>query len=309
MLSKIQEQAEGVAFLERVVSGELTSPLLLVGDEGTGRRFAVVEAAKEAWPGEIHEVQIDHGSHPDLVLIQPATGKDIGVEAIREVVDQAYTFPSMVPSRYVIIDGADTMTPAAANALLKTLEEPPRTTKFFLLAQSYQRVIPTIRSRCGLVRFKPLSESFIVDHLKEIEPDPAKALVYARLSEGSVGRATQYKLTGRLRLRDKMLSLLKIGLRRDLSSLFSAVDEISDLVLGLQFLERLLGDLVMLPHAPHRLTNLDIAEELGALRPSFVKHLDGLIGGLRGVQDRLRMPTKINLAFHVKAYLATAFSE
>lgn len=309
LLSKIQGQAEGVAFLERVVSGELVSPLLLVGPEGTGRRFAVTEAAKATWPGEVHEVQIHHGTHPDFVLVQPPSGKVIGVDAIRDVVRQAFTFPSMVPARFVVIDGVDTMTAAASNALLKTLEEPPRTTRFFLLAQSEKQVIPTIRSRCGMVRFRPLAESFIVEHMKAIEQDPTKALVYARLAEGSVGRAVQYKLTGRLKLRDKMLGLLKVGLRRDFSSLFSAVGNISDLALGLQFLEHLLGDLVMLPHAPTRLTNLDLAEELQALRPALAGHLDRLIEGLRGVRDVLSMPTKINAEFHVKAYLATAFAE
>lgn len=309
MLSVVQEQTEGVQFLKRVVGGQLTSPLLLVGDEGTGRRFSVIQAAKESWPGEIHELQIDRGVHPDLIHIQPASGRDIGIEAIREVVSQAYTFPSMVSARFVVIDGADTMTPAAANALLKTLEEPPRTTRFFLLAQSVERVIPTIRSRCGIVRFGPLSEALIVEHLKLIEPDPAKALVLARLSGGSIGRATQFKLTGRLRLRDQMLGLLKTGLRRDLSSLFSAVDSIPDLRLGLHFLEHLLGDLVMLPHAPTRLANLDLTEELGALRPLLAPHLDSLIEGLREVQARFNAASTINEDFHVKSYLATAFSD
>ena len=308
-MSVVKEQTEGVQFLKRVVEGKLTTPLLLVGNEGTGRRFAVTQAAKESWPGEVHELQIDRGVHPDLILIQPASGREIGVDAIREVVTQAFTFPSMVPSRFVVIDGADTMTPAAANALLKTLEEPPRTTRFFLLAQSADRVIPTIRSRCGIVRFGPLSEALIVEHLKLIEPDAAKALVLARLSGGSIGLATQFKLTGRLRLRDQMLGLLKAGLRRDLSSLFSAVDAIPDLRLGLHFLEHLLGDLVMLPHAPTRLANLDLTEELVALRAHLAPHLDKLIEGLRLVQDRFRQATTINEDFHVKSYLATAFSE
>lgn len=312
LLSEVQGQAEGVRFLECVVGGHLTSPLLLVGDEGTGRRFSVVQAAKATFsggdPASPHCLQIDEGVHPDLVTVSTG-GKSIGVEAIRAVVRQASDFPALAPARFVILDGADEMTLSASDALLKTLEDPPRTTKFFLLAKTLEKVLPTIRSRCGLVRYQPLSEAFIVDYLKEIEEDPDKALVYARISGGSVGRATQYKLSGRLALRDKMLALLRVGVSRELSSLFSAVDNLEDdLLLGLQFLEYILRDLVILPYSPRRLVNLDEVEALKNLRSSIGgRKLNKLVDGLQHLRERMHL--KISLAFHVKTYLATAFSE
>ena len=312
MLSAVQGQTEGTRFLERVIGGHLTSPLLLVGDEGTGRRFSVVESAKEAFsngdPESPHCLQIDEGVHPDLVTVS-AGDKAIGVDTIRAVVDEASAFPAYVSARYVIIDGVDTMTLPAADALLKTLEDPPHTTRFFLLAQVLENVTPTIRSRCGLVRFRPLSDAFIVEHLKEIEEDPAKALVYARLSGGSVGRATQFQLSGRLALRNKMLTLLRVGLNGDLLSLFAVVEDLdADLALGLDFLDHILRDLVMLPHTPNRLTNLDAAEELGALRQQLGgQRVDQLVEGLRRLRGR--MQAKITLAFHVKTFLASAFTE
>jgi DNA polymerase-3 subunit delta' len=201
------------------------------------------------------------------------------------------------------------MTLPAADALLKTLEEPPETTRFFLLAQVLENVLPTVRSRCGVVRYRPLSEAFIVEHLREIEPDPAKALVYARLSGGSVGRATQFQLSGRLTLRDRMMALLRTGLNGDLLSLFSAVDDLeTDLPLGLTFLDHILRDLVMLPHAPDRLANLDVAEELDRLHQQLGgPRITKLVEGLRRLRGRMR--AKITLTFHVKTYLATAFTE
>lgn len=311
MLSDVQGQSEGVRFLRRVVEGHLTSPLLLVGTGGVGRRFSVVEAAKEAFsgnePDSLHCLQIAEGVHPDLVVVEPLDGKDIGVDTIREIVKQTNLFPSQVPVRYVVIDGADTMTTPAANALLKTLEEPPPTSRFFLLAESPAAVLPTIRSRCGLVHYQPLSETFIVNFLASQTDDATKALVCARLSGGSVGRALQYLASGRLALRNKMLSLLRAGLAGDLSSLFSIVDSAEeDLQHGLRFFEHLLHDLIMIPHDPARLSNLDIAEDLGGLREQMTEgQLDGLLSGLRELQGRVGRP--INLAFHVKAYLATAF--
>jgi DNA polymerase-3 subunit delta' len=236
-------------------------------------------------------------------------GKLIGVDAIRAVVEKTSDFPALVPSRFIIIDGADQMTLPASDALLKTLEEPPHTSRFFLLAETLEKVLPTIRSRCGLVRYRPLSEAFIVEYLKEIEEDPDKALVYARISGGSVGRATQYRLSGRLALRDKMLALLRVGVNGELSALFSAVDDLDDDVpLGLRFLEHLLRDLVILPHSPDRLTNLDQAEALAALRSDIGdRRLEKLVGGLRRLRGRTHL--KITLPFHVKTYLAVAFSE
>lgn len=312
MLSTVQGQTEGVRFLRRVVEGHVTTPLLLVGAKGTGRRFSVIEAAKEAFsqgdPESIHCVQIAKGIHPDLVVVQPEDGKAIGVDAARAVVEQARSFPSMVPFRYVVIDGVDNMTIAAANVLLKTLEEQPPTTRFFLLAETASAVLPTIRSRCGVVRYRPLPEKLIVEFLREHTDDDAKALVCCRLAEGSVGRAYQYLASGRLSLRNKVLSLLRIGLTRDVSSLFSAIDEIeSDLDRGLHFLDHLLRDLLMLPHAPSHLTNVDIVDQLSGLRAQIGEaRLDALLRGIRQVRDR--SVAKIILPFHVKACFLAAFS-
>lgn len=313
MLDTVQEQPEASRFLERVVRGELTSPLLLVGQEGVGRRFSVLAAARQSFSkGDAtspHCLQIDQGAHPDVAVIAPEIpGREIGIAAIRQVIEDAYSFPSLVPSRFVIIDGADWLSTAAANAMLKTLEEPPKTTRFFLLAESSTDVMPTIRSRCGLVRYRPLSEAFIVRHLSQHSTDPTKSLVCARLADGSVGRAVQYLGSGRLALRDQMLGLLEKGLTGDLSSLFIAVNDVSSLKLGLRFLEHLLRDLVMLPTDPTRLTNVDIVDKLDALRNKLGgRRLGRLVTNLAEVTQYQRAP--INLGFHVKAYLADAFAE
>lgn len=311
MLSEVQGQAEGVLFLRRIIEGRFSSPLLLIGQEGVGRRFSILEAAKEEFSAsgyaETHCLQISKGVHPDVLILRPPDdSKEIGVSEIREMIEVTQSFPSIAPMRYVIIDGADALTPSAANAFLKTLEEPPATTRFFLLAEKGQGVLPTIRSRCGEIRYRPLPEQFVVQYLLQHTNDPAKALVYARISEGSVGRAIQYLGSGRLTLRNEMLALLKTGLMGDLSSLFSSVGKIGSLRLGLRFLEHLLHDLIMLPYSVP-LTNVDLKEELARVREQMGEaRLWRLFDGLRAIQ-RTRGP--INLSYHVKAYLAFAFSE
>ena len=314
MLSKVQGQDEAVTLLRRVVEGHLRSPLLLVGNEGVGRKFSALQAVKEVFSGGDSSsnfcLQVDQLLHPDLTLITPEGDKEIGVDTVREVLRSAYNYPMFSTRRFFIVDGVDRMTSAASNAFLKTLEEPPAFTQFFLLAESSEAVLPTIRSRCGKLRYKRLSETFIVDTLKDLVSDPLIARVYARLAEGSVGRAVQFFGSNRLQLRDRSFSLLKTCLSKDLSSIFASVDGFDkDLKLALHFLDLLLYDLLMLPHAPDRIVNLDLANELGVVRSQLGDaRLRTILRVLKTVKQRMRS-AKVSLPFQVKTALGTTFSE
>lgn len=316
MLSTVHEQADAVRFLHRVREGALTSPLLLVGPEGTGRRFAIRNLTRELFcSGTQTEdcpcadcLQIKQSAHPDYQELS-ATDKDIGVDAIRSVVSASYATPSMSRFRVFLIDGADRMTMPAANAFLKTLEEPPSQTRFFLLAESSNSVLPTIRSRCGLVVFRPLPEAFVLSKLQQFESDPTKALVYARMGEGSLGRSIQFWGSGRLALRDKALNLLRLSSSGDVAGVFTLVDSLDkELPLLLRFVDHLLHDLLMLSVDPSKLINLDAQEALLKLRQGTKVEV------WQGVQVRLReirqtyQRVKINLSFHVKSTLVEAFA-
>ena len=318
MLSDVKEQEWGVRYLKKVVDGSIVDPLLLLGEEGVGRRFSVLEAAKELWskgnPDSPHCYQLDHGVHPDFIQIKPAEGKEIGIDSVRDLIRSTVTFPSLAKVRFVLVDGADRMTSAAGNALLKTLEQPPKRTQFFLLAERAEAVLPTIRSRCGAVRYNRLSEEFVQKALSKTVTDPLRALVYTRLAEGSVGRASSYSGAGVLDLRDRVLSIVKLGLNGDLSPIFSSVDNLyskkpedDELSLGLRFLDFIVRDLVMVRHDPSRLVNLDIAEELGSLSGKLGDNrLRTLRKGLQSLRDRSK--AKINVPFHVKSLLASTFA-
>lgn len=311
MLKDVQGQTEGVRVLTRVIEGGLDSPLLLLGPEGVGRRFSVVEAAKEFFskgnPDSPHCKRISKGAHPDLIRVRAEEGKELGIEPIRQVLSIVDNFPTMVPTRFVLVEGVDTMTVPAANAFLKILEEKPVTTRFFLLAETESRVIATIRSRCGIVRYRPLPESFVFSLIKPLTNDPTKALVCTRLGEGSVGLAHQILVSGRLILRDKVLDVLKYGLRKDFSSLFLTVDEMKEEIgYFIRFLDHLLTDLVMFPYDSNSVTNLDILEKLGLIREKLGgSKIDLLISGLRDLQGTFihkPVPT-----FHLKSYLVSSF--
>ena len=311
MLSQVHGQDEGVAFLRRVVEGGLTSPLLLVGPEGVGKRLAVLEAAKEYFTKDdptdtYHGRQIDLGEHPDLKFVRGEGDSGIRVDVIRDLIRTVNTYPSYATARFIVIEGADRMNSAAANALLKTLEEPPKIVRFFLLAESLNGVLPTIQSRCGLVRFRSLSEAFILARIQQDEEDHSKALVLTRLAEGSVGRAKAYWASGRLRLRDQALELLKPGILQSPDPLFAAVDAIGadHLPLALRFLEHILHDLLMISVDPTRITNVDIPDQIRALSRALGPDKIALASSkIHEVQKHLSRGIEINLQIHVKSAL------
>lgn len=316
MLEVIREQEEGVLFLNRVIEKHLQSPLLLVGEEGVGRRYSVQQAARAMFClgsrapncSCVDCTQLQQGVHPDFTVLSPVDDRDIGVDSIRALVADAGTYPTMVPFRIFLIDGADRMTNAAANALLKTLEEPPVRARFFLLAESADYVIPTIRSRCGLVRYRNLSEAFVLSIVQRFEGDVVKALVYARMGEGSVGRALRYCSSGRLALRDRAVDLIKAGIAKDLARSFAMIDQCEkDLSLFLRFLGQLLHDLILLPHDSVRIINVDISDALGQLRSSIAEEVWQRFRG--GIQEIIRQSktVSINVPFHVKTLLVDTF--
>jgi DNA polymerase-3 subunit delta' len=318
VLIDVQGQPEGTIFLRRIVDRRSSPPLMLVGEEGVGRRFSVVQAAKEIFCQGTRTsdcrcsdcYQVDQGIHQDIVHISAPSDKEIGVDVVRQVVQQSYVSPSMAPIRFVIVDGAERLTVAAANALLKTLEEPPPTTRFFLLAESYDQVLPTIRSRCGRVAYHKLPESFVVSTLSRFEKDSVKALVYGRIAEGSIGRAIRYWGSNRMKLRDQVCTLFEQCANRDLSIVFSMIDEFDkDLSLALRFMDHLIHDLLICQIDPCRVINQDVQGQLDTMRTrSTNQDWIMLRASLKQVNER-HATSYINLPFHVKsAFVSTFFS-
>jgi DNA polymerase III subunit delta' len=315
VLSEVQGQDEAVRFLRRVVEDHFTDPLLLVGEEGTGRRFSAVQAIKEVFCLLDRSpscrcggcLQVDRGCHPDFNFIAAGAEK-IKVDTIRDMLEMSWDAPSVSTRRFIMIDGADRMTNEAANALLKTLEEPAPSTRFLLLSESYDHVLPTIRSRCGKISYRPLADSFVLSVVQRFEKDPVKASIYARMGEGSVGRSVSYAGVGKLALRDRVLDLLQLGLAGDFASLFSIIDKINtdaELPLALRFVEQLLHDILMVTIAPDRMINLDQCETIQKLRnKTKLVVWTKLCEGARAVVNQSRW-TPINLSFHVKELFAS----
>ncbi len=156
--------------------------------------------------------QIAAGTHPDVITLGPTADRataNIPVEAIREIVRQSGYHRYNARRRFIIIDPVEAMGPSAANALLKTLEEPPQGTGFVLIASNASALLPTILSRCQRIRFGVVPIAEISQWLRSRGIEDADLV--ARFAQGCPGRALDLAdggLAERLALRSRLLDVL-----------------------------------------------------------------------------------------------------
>lgn len=161
--------------------------------------------------------RVTAGGHGDLLAIERRRDERSGKLKSEIVVDDIRAighFMALTTSeggwRVAIIDSADDMNAASANAVLKILEEPPSNSLLILISHNPGRLLPTIRSRCRKVGLSPLKESQVRDLLRARRPDvtPEGADALAHLADGSIGRALDLFDEGGLDLFDEVATLM-----------------------------------------------------------------------------------------------------
>ena len=146
--------------------------------------------------------------HMDVAMARPYKNI-IRVPVMRELESEANFRPFEGATRVFIVEDADYMNDQAANALLKTLEEPPPTTHLILTTANPTALLPTIRSRCQVIRFAPIPHEQIEKFLMDKEAmAPADAKLLARTSRGSLGRALATNIESYRERREAMLAVL-----------------------------------------------------------------------------------------------------
>ena len=147
---------------------------------------------------------IEAGSHPDFRLLRRLPkdaekpdqdlARSISIAQVRGLQPMFATTPSMGTARVVVIDAIDDIERAGANALLKNLEEPPAGTIFLLVSHAPGRLLPTIRSRCRLLRFDALNDDDVASAIRAVRPDAPDDEVSSlvRASGGSPGRGLRF---------------------------------------------------------------------------------------------------------------------
>lgn len=168
---------------------------LLAGPEGGGkqlgaRAFAAALLCRRGGCGECRDCRLAlEDKHPNEAVVEPE-GRDIHVDTVRaEVWHPAYRTAPEPGRKVFVIREADRLNPAAADVLLKVLEEPPADAVLMLLSARPDELPETVLSRCHVVSFLPLSEAFVIEALQAEGVEPERAALAARLAGGNLGRA------------------------------------------------------------------------------------------------------------------------
>lgn len=200
---------------------------ILAGRRGIGKATFALAAARElvAEPGARQPLQ-----HPDILLLEPLPAdkdqekarddgraylrkRSISVDQVRQMQQRLVTRPTLGARRAIIIDSADLLETAAANALLKSLEEPPAGTFFLLIAHRVGALLPTIRSRCRILRFPDLSaadlDRLLASQAPRADADERAAAIAA--GAGSPGAALDFLELDLGRMHRLMLEIAEAG--------------------------------------------------------------------------------------------------
>lgn len=231
--------------LQAAVAGRLHHGWIFSGPPGIGkaglaREIALCLLAGAEAAGSVAEDApaarlFQAGTHPDYVELRRLEkdngdlARNISVDQVRGLGRLLATAPSVSERRVIVIDSADDMERGAANALLKSLEEPPKNVVFLLVSHAPSRLLPTIRSRCHVLRLLPLDEADMAAALTAAAPDMAAAEreELLRVGEGSPGHALALSGLGIAAMQDKLKRIAATGdptnaLRLDLAGALAA---------------------------------------------------------------------------------------
>ncbi len=215
--------------IRAVQDKRISHAYLFSGPDGVGKRVMAVEFAKilnclrgetiteENLKGErcdCHSCKkIDKGIHPDVFFVEYKGIKNIKVDQIREEVEERiFLRPFEGRVKVAIVDEAERMNPNAQNAFLKTLEEPPADSVIILITSQPEALLPTIRSRCQMLKFKGISQEIMLEEVRKRSGlSPEEAWVAVKLSSGSLGKALGFNKDILSERKEIILKLLEIN--------------------------------------------------------------------------------------------------
>lgn len=258
--SLIGQEAAVAALVEGERSGRLHHAWLMGGPEGIGKatlayRFArhlLASPSERLAEGDGLSVdpdgrtarQISALSHPNLMVIERGAGEDgkaaskiITVDSVRKALGFFASTAADGGRRICIVDGVEDLNANAANALLKTIEEPPTGALILLVSHAPQRVLPTIRSRCRKLSLPPLATPNLERILSgfDLAADPALRSRAIAMADGSARRALTLLDPKRIALIDELTSLLEAIPGAEAGRVLALADKLGDRRAGDEF--------------------------------------------------------------------------
>src|SRR5688572_4441866 len=234
-----------IAFLQSAVTHQrLAHAYLFHGEEAIGKQFTAIRFAQALsceQPPAANDLdscglcrscrQIESRTHPDFFVIEPdpeQATRQIKIEQVRDIEHQIMYRPLISERKICLINDADRMTIGAANALLKTLEEPPGHSLFLAISSRPAALPATIRSRCQAIRFTTPARTQVEAALilkREISPDNARFL--AIISEGRIGEALLADVNETRTRQRELVDLVRPQSLRSIGSILSSAESIS----------------------------------------------------------------------------------
>lgn len=222
------------SYLRRMIDSQsIGNSLLFSGPDGIGKSlFAYALASQLILKDNLsdsHRIKLESGNHPDIHIYRPEGKLGLhSMQTLKQLSEEVYLPPYEASWKIFIIHEADRMLSYSANALLKTFEEPPPRTMIILLSSRASAILPTILSRCRVVRFQPLTpEEMRLFFSKQEGESQAEIILKA---QGSIGHALRLKAQEGEGTQQALLNILAKGSFLTYKELTEAAQQLADQV-------------------------------------------------------------------------------
>ena len=212
-------------FKDRCLKNTLSHAHLIAGEDGIGKSKLANILAKFILNGDLDREYVD-------IINYSSEKSSFGVDDVRDIIEEVYKKPFEKDKKVIIIHEGNKLTIQAQNALLKTIEEPPKGVYIIILCESLELILDTIKSRCEIYKLKPLTKSELYEYIKikKFNYDENEIKSAIAFSEGVPGRIDRYFNDDKLReLRNNIVILIKNLNKNDLEAILQQEESFSNL--------------------------------------------------------------------------------
>ena len=212
-------------FKQRCLKNTLSHAHLIAGEDGVGKGKLANILAKFILNGDLDRKYVD-------IINYSSEKSSFGVDDVRDIIEEVYKKPFEKDKKVIIIHEGNKLTIQAQNALLKTIEEPPKGVYIIILCESLELILDTIKSRCEIYKLKPLTKSELYEYIKikKFNYDENEIKSAIAFSEGVPGRIDRYFNDDKLReLRNNIVILIKNLNKNDLEDILQQEESFSNL--------------------------------------------------------------------------------
>ncbi len=308
-----------VRYMENAIrENKVSHAYILNGPKGAGKKFLAGLFAETLLCEEggtdpclkCHSCkQAESGNHPDIIKVTHEKPNTISVDDIREQINNTVQIkPYQGPYKIYIMDHADMMTAQAQNALLKTIEEPPEYAIFMLLTENADLLLPTINSRCVMLKLRNVKDTLIEKYLTEYMDIPEyKAKMCAAFAQGNLGRAIMLAGSEHFNeIKDEAVQLMKYIHEMELHEVIKAVAHIQTYKLEisdyLDIITIWYRD-VLLFKATQEMDNIVFRDQMSAIKEqakrSSYEGIEEIIGALEKAKARLKANVNFDLTMEL----------